>query len=330
MPYERSNVEFPLWRKKMDGAMFDDKCTVIPIWVRKNVFQINKRFTKKNKNHIDSKVEIVIAQKNGKKSIHDASVTLSPRKTINNPVMRLYFGDDVKEWLKISFRKTYLRNEQRKKDGLNGSQIEKKYQFWEFIDIEWNEKESKFYFRSWYNIEESEERITKKKITNQKAWMVLQKPDSIYEDLESECYEYPRSIPNGRRISVGDYLICTLTKKDAKNGKRIIGIGKIIRIDEYLKNEKTMRKAFYEWYKSFPNAKSFDFIQGDPRNNRNNAINLIQSNRTEEILSLLFEELQIDNLMTEKEFTDSGDLYRENDEDKVDQWLIKTISGLDE
>ena len=41
MPNERSNVRFPLWRKKMDGAMFDHHCTVLPNWVRDNVFDLN-------------------------------------------------------------------------------------------------------------------------------------------------------------------------------------------------------------------------------------------------------------------------------------------------
>ena len=72
-------------------------------------------------------------------------------------------------------------------------------------------------------------------ISGLSAWLVLQNPESIYDGVDGLCYEYPRSIPNGTRIDVGDYLICSLAKSKSNEGKRILGIGRISRIDEYTK-----------------------------------------------------------------------------------------------
>lgn len=153
MPSERSDVKFPLWRKKIDGAMFDDKCTVLPIWVRDRLFKVTERFPHRSKKNPDSKTKIIITHKGGKKTSHVGHVTTLPRPNLG-PVMRLQYGNDVKEWLTKSFAKTYHRNEQRKLHGLNGPTIEKLVPFWEFIDIEWDESQESFHFRAWYSLED--------------------------------------------------------------------------------------------------------------------------------------------------------------------------------
>ena len=40
-----------------------------------------------------------------------------------------------------------------------------------------------------------------------RAWFVLQKEASDYEDAEGQWYHYPESIPNARRIEPGDALV---------------------------------------------------------------------------------------------------------------------------
>lgn len=133
------------------------------------------------------------------------------------------------------------------------------------------------------------------------AWMVLQNPKSIYNDVEAECYEYPRSIPNGAKISEGDYLICTLSKKNSKDGKRIFGIGRIKNIEQYSRDGKIMRRANYDWYRPFPVAKTFEFIGGDPRNNIYNAMNAIPLDRESEIISQLVQEFSDDSQLMQRE-----------------------------
>ncbi len=130
----------------MDGAMFDDKCTVLPIWVRNRLFNVTERFPHRSKDHPDSKAKIILTHSNRKKTTHDAYVTTLPRPNLG-PVMRLYFGNDVKSWLVKEFNKTHLRNEERKRHGLNGPKIEALIPFWEFIDIEWDAEDEAFHFR---------------------------------------------------------------------------------------------------------------------------------------------------------------------------------------
>lgn len=43
MKTERSDVQFPLWRKKVDSSLFKYKGTTIPIWVCK-MWNISKQF----------------------------------------------------------------------------------------------------------------------------------------------------------------------------------------------------------------------------------------------------------------------------------------------
>jgi len=413
--------------------MFDDKCTVLPIWVRNRLFNITERFPDRSKKDSSSVTKIIITHKGGKKTSHVAHVTTLPRPNLG-PVMRLQYGNDVKEWLTESFAKTYHRNEQRKLHGLNGPTIEKLVPFWEFIDIEWDESQESFHFRAWYSLEEkiTEEeayslnnlprikgkntenptkmpvqystkankssfhtecghsvkvakvkrfggqmegkyyaKISGPKIMSKSgiktiyfdkkedaesivnkflyprndqrdnvgsksqppgfsAWLVLQNPESIYGDVEGECYEYPRSIPNGARIKSGDYLICSLNSKSSVDGKRIFGIGRISHVDEFTKNGKVMRKAFYDWYRPFSSPKTFEFIGGDPRNNIYNAMNSIPENRVREIINLLVGEFSDDVHVMEKESEFLTNLTSDTStSNQFPDWLTQALNDAD-
>ena len=342
MPGERSNVEFPLWRKKMDGAMFDDKCTVLPIWVRERLFSIAERFPHRSKKNPESQTSIIISHKGGKKTKHIGHVTTLPRPNLG-PVMRLQFGNDVREWLSQAFNKTYLRNEERKANGLNGPTIERLMPFWEFIDIEWDAKEDTFHFRAWYTMGEpgeirpdmtsTETPDHKKEVEAPKytAWVVLQKPDSIYADVEAECYEYPRSIPNGTRIDEGDYLICMLSKNSSKHGKRIIGIGRISKIIEYNVDGKKMRKAYYDWYRDFAEPRTLEHIGGDPRVNLQHSMNPIPANRVNDVVELLVGEFSEDNQVMEKEIEFLTNLTSDAPAttNQFPDWLTQALNDAD-
>lgn len=126
---------------------------------------------------------------------------------------------------------------------------------------------------------------------NMASWIVLQKQYSEYEDEEGISYKYPLSIPNGRQIKPGDYLICTLTSREAVNKKRIFGIGRVSDIEESGNGRAT---ASYGWYKEFEEPYTFDEIGGDPRNNGTNSINRVPDEREGQILGLLIEEASAD------------------------------------
>lgn len=381
--------------------MFDDKCTVLPIWVRNRLFNVTERFPHRSKKHPESETSIVITHPGGKKTKHLAHVTTLPRPKLG-PVMRLQFGNDVKKWLSKAFNKTFHRNEERKANGLNGPTIERLVPFWEIIDIEWDCVAEEFHFRAWYSLESNDEKletasldlspnevkqqiksfnledlqkvaiqndvsiwklkqnktpsktpvrktVLKRRLTmagidwtaqnslknpdsisDISAWLVLQNPESIYADVEGECYEYPRSIPNGTRIDGGDYLICSLASKKSKNGKRIFGIGRISSVEEFLKDGRKMRKAYYEWYREFPEPKTFDFIGGDPRVNVQHSMNPIPLDRVNNVVNLLVGEFSGDHQVMEKEVKyHSNSTSNSTPQNKFPDWLSQALNNSD-
>jgi transcriptional regulator with XRE-family HTH domain len=129
-----------------------------------------------------------------------------------------------------------------------------------------------------------------------RVWVVAQKKNSAYKDVEGESYEYPASIPNGKQISKGDYLICSRTKAESKDGKRILGVGRVeaIHIENDPFSGKEMRTADYGWYRDLSYGFSFDEIGGDPRLNSQHSISSVVDNREEQILEILLGELAND------------------------------------
>ena len=119
-------------------------------------------------------------------------------------------------------------------------------------------------------------------------FIVNQNPDSFYNDVEGEHYDYPSVIPNGRQIKVGDYLIFNLSAKSANKkklgDKRLTGIALIGDILVHNQEGKQMALATYEWYKKFAIPLSFNNIGGDPWTNINNAMNKIPKDSQVEIL----------------------------------------------
>ena len=119
-------------------------------------------------------------------------------------------------------------------------------------------------------------------------FIVSQNPDSKYNDVEGQHYDYPTSIPNGMQIKIGDYLIFGISAKAAKKlnlgNNRIMGIAKIDNITIYNQASKQMALASYEWYRQFKYPISFNDIGGDPRTNVNFAMNKIPKDRQVEIL----------------------------------------------
>ena len=128
-----------------------------------------------------------------------------------------------------------------------------------------------------------------------KVFIVNQNPNSIYDDVEGERYQYPKKIPCGRQIDVGDFLVFNVSKKAAiKLGlanKRITGIARISEIIDYKQNEKEMGFAVYEWYKKFPTPLTFDQIGGDYRTNINNSMNKVDEDKKFLLISSLLKYL---------------------------------------
>ena len=150
---ERSDVRFPLWRKKMDSSMFTQKCTLIPEWVKDDVFAIRETFPHSSKKNPQSQIQIKYVHKNGKTTSHIGWI-VTTEFTTRKDVQRLYFDTDIKEILQRDFVMTFHRTLEKIHRGVNSPNIEKAIQFWEFLDIEYDSSALEVIFTPYYTLEE--------------------------------------------------------------------------------------------------------------------------------------------------------------------------------
>ena len=140
MKLERSKVDFPLWRKKVDRSLFDYKVTPIPSWAC-DIWNIKKQFKNcPSKKDPKSQVTIVFEKKRYQGSVN----------TYGKNGHRLFFGNDCVEHLKDTFLMSYMRSLEEKLDQDSQEQIEDKIPFWEFLDIEFNSSKKEFLFTAHY------------------------------------------------------------------------------------------------------------------------------------------------------------------------------------
>jgi len=154
---ERRNVKFPMWRKKVDGSLFEHAVTIIPSWVAEGVFDIYQVFTESSRKHPSSKVSIDFVD--GKKTTSfDGWVLIvkySKKNQRKTPTVRLFFDDGLKKKLRQKFSMSHMRDlERRMREERTGrctpSDIESEIPFYEFLDIEWDAGNRKFIFRPHY------------------------------------------------------------------------------------------------------------------------------------------------------------------------------------
>lgn len=135
MQIERTNVDFPLWRKKVDSSLFLLKGTTIPRWVCK-IWNLDHIFPEL-KGKRDPKSNILI---NFNKKQYSGHVTCTRPKDRPNKFYRMWFGDDLQTELKEVFLMSFMRDIENRLRSENDSDIEEDIPFWEFLDIEFNER----------------------------------------------------------------------------------------------------------------------------------------------------------------------------------------------
>lgn len=138
---ERSNVNFPMWRKKIDNSIFDDNSTPLPIWVVK-VMEIEKYFPKKESLNKSKKNEIHIEFDN--KSFIGNVITVKP-----DYKYRLILPQDLVDNLKKVFMMSHMRSIETSLSALNAN-LEDEIPFWEFLDIEFDYKAPRFIFTAYF------------------------------------------------------------------------------------------------------------------------------------------------------------------------------------
>jgi hypothetical protein len=142
---ERSDIEFPLWRKKVDASLFKDAATPIPKWLWK-VWSIDTLFSKStSKENSDSIVKVIFDKKEFNGRVIFSSV---------KGMFRLFFDKQLSDILKDIFLMSYMRSIEQdlRKNKLEYSEqeIENEIPFWEFIDIEFDSQKKIFYFKAYY------------------------------------------------------------------------------------------------------------------------------------------------------------------------------------
>ena len=142
MQLERSNVEFPIWRKKVDKSLFEHNGTTIPEWACRmwSLPEIYGTVTSRK----DPRSNATVIYKGTQ---YDAWVTTAPHGR-KSPAFRLWF-DSV---LSLALKRTFLMSYMRSLEGTLQEKvdIEQSIPFWEFLDIEFDKQRRVFKFVAYY------------------------------------------------------------------------------------------------------------------------------------------------------------------------------------
>lgn len=144
MKLERSDIKFPLWRKKVDSSLFQYSFTPIPIWVC-NMWKIKNDYQDcPSKKDPRSKVTIIFD-----KAKYNGWITCSLHRR-KNRLYRLWFAKDLQINLKDKFLMSFMRDIENRLRNINTIDIEDEIAFWEFLDIEYDHKSKLAYFTAYY------------------------------------------------------------------------------------------------------------------------------------------------------------------------------------
>jgi hypothetical protein len=149
MKLERSNVEYPLWRKKVDKSLFEHKGTTVPLWACK-MWGLPSYFQNvTSKKSTDAEVVIRYGGK-----VYKGWVTVA-KQGRSSPAYRLWFEDGLAHELKYTFLMSYMRSLEQSLTTGKDDDIETEIPFWEFLDIEFNQSKREFLFVAYYKQEAS-------------------------------------------------------------------------------------------------------------------------------------------------------------------------------
>lgn len=147
MKVERSDVRFPLWRKKVDSSLFNKLDTPVPNWLATTwrlpeIFGINT-----SKKDVNSEVLIEIDKEQFKGWVMYSKYQ---HKDTN---YKLYFTKELAEKLKDLFIMSYMRsleNKLRRDNKKYLNNIEDDIPFWEFLDLEFDSSNKVFKCKAHY------------------------------------------------------------------------------------------------------------------------------------------------------------------------------------
>ncbi|ABK98948.1 GIY-YIG nuclease family protein [Pelobacter propionicus] len=146
---ERKNIEFPLWRKKVDKSLFGYNGTTIPNWAC-DMWKLPETFADVS----SKKDEGSIVKINFNSTLYDGWVT-SAKKGRRSPAYRLWYDESLSLELKHTFLMSYMRSLETNLSSRKTTDIEKTIPFWEFLDIEYDSSKRLFKFCAYYTQEPS-------------------------------------------------------------------------------------------------------------------------------------------------------------------------------
>lgn len=142
MKLERSNVEFAIWRKKVDKSLFEHNGTTVPEWACR-MWRLHDVFgVVASRKDPRSKTTVIY-----KGEQFDAWVTAAPHGR-KSPAYRLWYEPVLSLALKRTFLMSYMRSLESALD--RSSDVEQTIPFWEFLDIEFDSATCKFRFVAYY------------------------------------------------------------------------------------------------------------------------------------------------------------------------------------
>ena len=144
---ERSDVDHPLWRKKVDSSVFRYNGTTIPNWACR-MWKINEDFVSCiSKKNPSSSVKVEFKEKT-----FDGWITVA-KEGRSKPAYRLWYQEQLTYELKDAFLMSFVRDIEdrlRKSRKVEKGNIEDEIPFWEFLDIEYERTIKTFYFEAYY------------------------------------------------------------------------------------------------------------------------------------------------------------------------------------
>jgi len=148
MRVERSDVNYPLWRKKVDKSIFGHRMnggTTIPRWMWAP-WRLEEAFEgcsseKDPRSNVRVRFEGIDYQ---------GHVTMATKGRENTPACRLWFPDELCVRLRATFPMSYLRALERELTQNTKRDVEKEIPFWEFLDIEYDSARREFLLQAHY------------------------------------------------------------------------------------------------------------------------------------------------------------------------------------
>lgn len=142
MKLERSNIEFAIWRKKVDKSLFEHNGTTVPEWACRMWGLPSIYGSVTSRRASDAKTLVTFGG-----SKYDAWVTTAPHGR-KSPAYRLWYQPSLSLELKRTFLMSYMRSLEGTLQKV--SDVESSMPFWEFLDIEFDTVQRVFRFVAYY------------------------------------------------------------------------------------------------------------------------------------------------------------------------------------